>query len=523
MKKFAFDFTDRNKSVDDFILDFKQHLKKRNLTLENLKEEKHKVSVLEYFSDIIDNPNVNALKAFKELGFTSKSSYFSLSTIINKVKKYENANDFLIVLSEMDFFKRGNVEKEPYCILSSLIDDNKNIINKMVELGYPKELTGNRNYMTFLLKENNIDKINYLINNDFIYSLNSFAGAEVRGCPSLKSVEERIKAVYLILDNAIDKKEIKQKYAIDFLDIIVHSKFSTKEMIEEYINKYDIKIPSENFKLFFDNEIIKNINKNYDDKFICIYKNRDQQDEVLDKMLSVYFKKVIEQNTGFNFITKCLENHIPLSQYLENNIESAIVEVLPKGYKEGMKIIEKIFPNITMKDGYDELALISIDSFVNKNLVDNGYRLNLKKVKEYGSFIENYFCNQQCINHSMYYTMHSSHMHSKNETLFTLACKIGNIKLAKKIINIKGFDIGKSLVFYAEEFTGNPEESLKVLSKLKNNSNLKFLDLNEYKNNIKEIVSNPNDFMMSINREIEKNILLSSLNNRKEIKNKKRM
>lgn len=511
MKKYKFNFLQDNKTADEFISEFNQHLKSRGLNMDEIKSEKYKLDILDYFTDIIDNKNIEALKAFEQLGFTASSSYFSLSSTITIVKKYSNFEGYLTILSRMGFFEEMNIRKEPDCILSSLLsEDNKPVLNKLIELGYPKTLTGD--YIFYLWNNNNLEKIEEMIKEGYHYSLDIFACKERRGYGSLKEMQDHIKASYLIIDNSVDNDKTKKKYALDFLRRIIMSNASTASMVQEFVEKYDLIFPSSYFKIFSDYNIVKNVKRGYDDKFFVLYNNKDDLAST-DNEITSFFSKVITTAQSVKFFKKCIDKNIPLTTIIGSEKNSLISKSLCDGLQQGMKMLEVIYPALLKEDEYKEISNLSLNEFIRKNIISyNGFTFDLENFKKLEDFIFNYFCNQENVNNIIYCSTTNNHIHAKYETLFSLSLKINNRKMAKKLASFENFNPGLNFVSYLKNNKGNIDEQCNIIKKIRNESLLRFIDLDNVKEKIEEIKKDPSNYILHINSEIERGLLLENLN-----------
>lgn len=522
MKKYKFSFSDKNKTSDEFISEFNQHLKSRGLNMDEIKSEKYKLDLLDYFTDVIDNKNIEALRAFEQLGFTARSSYFSLSSTIKTVKNHSNFEDYLTILSRMGFFEEMNVRKEPNCILSSLLsEDNQPVLNKLIELGYPKTLTGS--YIFYLWNNNNLEKIEEVIKEEYHYSLDIFAHKERRGYGSLKEMQEHIKASYLIIDNSIDDDETKKKYALDFLRRIIMSNASTAYMVQEFVEKYGIIFPSSYFKNFSDYNIVKNVKGGYDDKFFILYNNKDDLAST-DSEITSFFSKVITTAQSVKFVKKCIDKKIPLSTIIESEKNSLISKSLCDGQQVSMKILEIIYPDLLKEDEYKEISFLSLNDFIHKNVTSYSHSiLELEKFKKLEKFITSYFCNEKNVNRILNYSTTKNHMHISDETLFSLLLQMNNKKMASKMANFKNFNNGLNFVSYIKNSKGNIDERFNVIKKIRKESLLKYIDLDNAKEKIDEIKKDPSSYIFHINAEIERGLLLANLNKPVECIRKKRI
>lgn len=509
-KKYNFDFSNLNLTKEEIKKEFEKHLKRRKLSVEDLKNSENRETLLYYFEDIIENKNIMALKLFKDFGITADFLNYKLNIMIKKIKNEENFKDFLTLFKEMHFFDKVNLDKENSCILSPLINTYDNVIEEMVKLGVPKKIQGDNNYMKFLLKTNDYEKVENVIANHFEYSLENLLTYERTSCDTRKKLTDKIKTTYLLLDNSIDSKEIKKRYAEEFLYVIVGSPYSTKEMIEEYLKKYDCKI-SENLlsSIIFYIDLDGGLTPTFKDKFLYICKNLDnKKEEQINKKLTDICTKLIKTNKGVELLSCCLNNDIPILKYLESEIPNVIPDLFSNKNIKGLKLINKISPDFIIEDKYENIINLSFVNFIKNHVLFFDNKVSSNLFRENIKFINEFFLNKTCINTELQKTFTKS-------TLFTIALSIKELGISEKILKHTDFNVGENVVlFFCNTKTDNLDKNIKLLKKIKKGSKLDLLEVNFFEKNIKEIQKDPETWIKIINTNIEKKLLMLEISNK---------
>lgn len=129
-----------------------------------------------FYNEAISSKNINNLKALKELNISLTAPLPTLSDIILRILPYPDRKDFIQVLSDLGLFDEQYVKKSSErsgCLISYLLYEHKeDVVQELINNGYPKKIYGCDNYISVLLELNKYEEISEFLKQDFEYDFN---------------------------------------------------------------------------------------------------------------------------------------------------------------------------------------------------------------------------------------------------------------------------------------------------------------------------------------------------------------
>lgn len=498
-----------------------------------------------FYNEAISSKNINNLKALKELNISLTAPLPTLSDMILRILPYPDRKYFIQVLSDLGLFDEQYVKKSSEhsgCLISYLLYEHKeDVVQELINNGYPKKIYGCNNYISVLLELNKYEEISEFLKQDFEYDFNDLVIQLMFTHPN-KSIE---KNGFFDISNKI-------------LNAAINSKNCSKDTVNDLKTAIFLNLLSqESIGLNFDYE---QIFLNTFGSFaytpfllkLCHEKTNVFQQIAFSEKIELFLKNEIKENT--NEIATSLAKWAIHSDY-----DLSVYPIISDALKLSQKEIATSIINKNNK--------VLINSFVGMH--KNSYEF-LKKYSDIDNleYKGNITSLARIFNHSMSFEANSKKFLKESEDfliehviknnkfnlnkeeiglvlyddviievdLFYLAVSFGNKKLLNSLINDSNsnFNFDKSFTNFiynklheqysfdnvkGEQFKKEIERNIKLISKYKNLI-LKHDDIVSIYENIIE-TNDPDEsyhkeLNLLLNIQIEKNLLQNSINKKKQ-------
>jgi len=498
-----------------------------------------------FYNEAISSKNINNLKALKELNISLTAPLPTLSDMILRILPYSNRKDFIKTLSDLGLFDEEYVKTNcdrSGCLISYLLYENReDVVQELINNGYPKKIYGYNNYISVLLESNNYLEISEFLKQDFEYNFDDLT-IQIMFTHPKKNVDKNdffdISDKLLsaaINSNNCSKDTINDLKTAIFLNLLSQESTGANPDYEKiFLNKYgsfsyspfllnlcnqkknlfqQIAF-SEKIELFLKNEITEDANEiaislarwaihsNYD---MSVYSTISDKLKLTQETIAT---SVIDKNNKA-LINSFIGMHQNSYEFLKRYSDIDNLE-----YKGNITSLARIFNHSMIFESNPKKFLKESEDFLIEHVVKNN-RFNLNKEEVGLVLYDNIIIEVD---------------------LFYLSVSFGNKRLLNSLLNDSpsNFNFDKSFTNFiynklheqysldnvkSEQFKKEIERNIKLISKYKNLI-LTHDDIVSIYENIIE-TNDPDEsyhkeLNLLLNIQIEKNLLKNSINKKKQ-------
>lgn len=498
-----------------------------------------------FYNEAISSKNINNLKALKELNISLTAPLPTLSDIILRILPYSDRKYFIQVLSDLGLFDEQYVKKSSEhsgCLISYLLyEDKEDVVQELINNGYPKKIYGCNNYISVLLELNKYEEISEFLKQDFEYDFNDLVIQLMFTHPK-KSIEKNgfFDISNKILNAAINSKNCSKDTVNDlktaiFLNLLSQESIGLNSDYEQiFLNTFD--------SFAYTPFLLK----------LCHEKTNVFQQIAFSEKIELFLKNEIKENTNeiaTSLAKWAVHSDYDLSVYpiISDALKLSQEEIATSIINKNNKVLINAFVGMH-RNSYEFLRKYSdVDNLVYKGDITSfaqifyhsmNFEANPKKfLKENEDFLIEHVIKNNKFNlnkEEISYVLYDDN--TIEVDLFYLSVSFRNQKLLNSLINDSdsNFNFDKSFTNFiynklheqysfdnvkGEQFKKEIERNIKLISKYKNLI-LKHDDIVSIYENIIE-TNDPDEsyhkeLNLLLNIQIEKNLLQNSINKKKQ-------
>lgn len=470
-------FNNKNLSTKEIISEFYKHF--------NNEIPDSKSIVTNFYFDALKSKNINNLLALQELNILPKNSNITTYDFIWDVIKLDNYKDFFSLYNDLGIFNEEYINRDlerTNCIISSLIFKNKtDVLNNLLDAGFPHKLFSNSSYVYYILNNKNEMAAKQLFDKNIEIPFSLMMSAFMWSSSNSKNIQKHYNVIEMFLDNMnkkIDNSKFNKLKTMAYLNLL-DSQNLNESLLNTFLNKYKPGVYDQFYFEFMNKEM--GLSKKIAESELHLH----------------YFLKndISEFSTNY---AKDLSYSIAYHALRKNSNEN-IYTLLEKSFDFNFK--DFIKSDISDSQALIENSFINYDNDTYKFLIKNGLSIDYTKQQELLDKTFRHFSNM--------YNYNNGKQIAKAQEEFIIEHIIGDsaFELNKQNINV---EISNQYKFFPINFLQMALEikSKKILNSLKyqdrfdiisSTSEYVFSKMHEYK--IKENL-NSDDLSMELSEKL---------------------
>lgn len=200
--------------------------------------------VTNFYFDAIKSKNINNLLALQELNILPQNSNITAYDFIWDVIKLDNYKDFFSLYNDLGIFNEEYINRDlerTNCIISSLIFKNKtDVLNNLLDAGFPHKLSSNSAYVYYILNNKNEMAAKQLFDKNIEIPFSLMISAFMWSSSNSKNIQKHYNVIEMFLDNMnkeIDNSKFNQLKTMAYLNLL-DSQNLNESLLNTFLNKY---------------------------------------------------------------------------------------------------------------------------------------------------------------------------------------------------------------------------------------------------------------------------------------------
>lgn len=200
--------------------------------------------VTNFYFDALKSKNINNLLALQELNILPKNSNITTYDFIWDVIKLDNYKDFFSLYNDLGIFNEEYINRDlerTNCIISSLIFKNKtDVLNNLLDAGFPHKLFSNSSYVYYILNNKNEMAAKQLFDKNIEIPFSLMMSAFMWSSSNSKNIQKHYNVIEMFLDNMnkkIDNSKFNQLKTMAYLNLL-DSQNLNEGLLNTFLNKY---------------------------------------------------------------------------------------------------------------------------------------------------------------------------------------------------------------------------------------------------------------------------------------------
>ncbi|HCJ8468035.1 TPA: hypothetical protein NV714_001766 [Escherichia coli] len=200
--------------------------------------------VTNFYFDAIKSKNINNLLALQELNILPQNSNITAYDFIWDVIKLDNYKDFFSLYNDLGIFNEEYINRDlerTNCIISSLIFKNKtDVLNNLLDAGFPHKLSSNSAYVYYMLNNKNEMAAKQLFDKNIEIPFSLMISAFMWSSSNSKNIQKHYNVIEMFLDNMnkeIDNSKFNQLKTMAYLNLL-DSQNLNESLLNTFLNKY---------------------------------------------------------------------------------------------------------------------------------------------------------------------------------------------------------------------------------------------------------------------------------------------
>ena len=229
-------FNNKNLNTKEIISEFYKHF--------NNEIPDSKSIVTNFYFDALKSKNMNNLLALQELNILPKNSNITTYDFIWDVIKLDNYKDFFSLYNDLGIFNEEYINRDlerTNCIISSLIFKNKtDVLNNLLDAGFPHKLFSNSSYVYYILNNKNEMAAKQLFDKNIEIPFSLMMSAFMWSSSNSKNIQKHYNVIEMFLDNMnkkIDNSKFNQLKTMAYLNLL-DSQNLNESLLNTFLNKY---------------------------------------------------------------------------------------------------------------------------------------------------------------------------------------------------------------------------------------------------------------------------------------------
>lgn len=331
--------------------------------------------VTNFYFDALKSKNINNFLALQELNIFPQNSNITTYDFIWDVIKLDNYKDFFSLYNDLGIFNEEYINRDlerTNCIISSLINKNKiDVLNNLLDTGFPKKLFPNSGYVYYILNNKNEMAAKELFDKNIEIPFSLMISAFMWSGSNNKNVQKHYNIIEMFLDNMnkndnIDNSKFNQLKTMAYLNLL-DSDHLQENLLNKFLNKYKPGVYDPFYFEFMNKEMVLSKKIAESELHLHYFLKNDISE------FSTNYAKDLSYSIAYHALRKNSNENI--YTLLEKSFDFNFKDFIKSDISDSKALIEDSFINYN-NDTYNFLIKhgLSIDYTKQQELLDKTFR-----------------------------------------------------------------------------------------------------------------------------------------------------